>query len=75
MSAEGSNGLKPTRIGRYAVGIFIASLTGLIVYGLMFGKSGLEEWEQTVLIGLMAIMGTAIKDFVSFVLRGRTDED
>ena len=69
------NGLKPTRVGRYAVGIFIALLTGFIVWAMMFHQLELEEWEQNVLIGLMAILGTAIKDFVAFVLRGRTDAD
>lgn len=73
--AEGNNGLQPTRAGRYAVGIFIALLTGLMVFGMMFYQLELEEWEQNVIIGLMAILATAIKDFVTFVLRGRADED
>ena len=76
MSAEGNNGgLKPTRVGRYGVGIFIAALTGLIVYGMMNHEFDMEEWEENSIIGLLAILGTAIKDFVSFVLRGRNDED
>ena len=73
--AEGNNGLKPTRVGRYAVGIFIALLTSFIVYGMMFHQLEMEEWETNVIIGLMAILGAAMKDFVTFVLRGRTDED
>ena len=73
--AEENNGLKPTRIGRYGVGIFIAALTGFMVYGMMFRQFDMEEWEQNVFIGLMAILGASIKDFVTFVLRGRNDED
>ena len=69
------NGLKPTRTGRYAVGIVIALLTFFIVWGMMFHQLELEEWEQNVIIGLMAILAAAIKDFATFVLRGRTDED
>ena len=75
MNAEGNNGLKPTRVGRYAVGIVIAVLTIFIVWGMMFHQLDLEEWEQNVIIGLMAILGASIKDFVTFVLRGRTDAD
>ena len=75
MNGEDNGGLKPTRAGRYWVGGFIALLTGFIVWGMMFYQLELEEWEQNVLIGLMAILSTAIKDFVTFVLRGRTDAD
>ena len=75
MSGEGNNGLKPTRIGRYGVGIFIAFLTTFMVYGMMHHQFEMEEWEQNVFIGLLAILGAAIKDFVTFVLKGRNDED
>ena len=34
--AENGNGLKPSRVGRYAVGGFIALLTTFLVYGMMF---------------------------------------
>ena len=72
---ENGNGLKPSRVGRYAVGGFIALLTTFLVYGMMFHKFAMEEWEQNIFIGLMAILGTAIKDFVTFVLRGRPEND
>ena len=75
MSTEGNDGLKPTRTGRYAVGIFIAFLTTFMVWGMMFSEFQMEEWERNVFIGLFAILFTAIKDYVTFVLRGRKDND
>ena len=61
-----NNGLKPTRVGRYFVGIFIAFLTTLIVYGMMFHRLELEEWEQNIIIYAHGYPGGRHQRFCGF---------